>query len=322
MMTQMMFGSVVGALIGDAWGATLKHMPRKLTRDDVQEAQELRGGGVFQLAPGQYTDEGEMTAALLQTITLNCGTYKVQDVAKSYREWYSSLPFDMELTTRRALSVEHSENSNLQAAMSLRASKLNVDSKSNGCLMRATPLGIVAARLSLEDTIKMVALDVRLTHPNPVCVHATTAYVIALRSLYLKPFDPMLAFQIVSEYLAIHSPEVEEWFDDVLDGHLPQAHFAKGYIKIPFSYAMYYLYHDYDYTTALEEVLLKGGDTDTNACIVGGLLGAHRGYYQLPIVMMRMLNRCNTKKGSQRRPEMYSYKRVIRNLIQLTGRQI
>ena len=85
---------------------------------------------------------------------------------------------------------------------------------------------------------------------------------------------------------------------------------------------MYYLYHDYDYTTALEEVLLKGGDTDTNACIVGGLLGAHRGYYQLPIVMMRMLNRCNTKKGSQRRPEMYSYKRVIRNLIQLTGRQI
>ena len=29
-------------------------------------------------------------------------------------------------------------------------------------------------------------------------------------------------------------------------------------------------------------MLLRGGDTDTNACIVGGLLGAYHGWSNLP----------------------------------------
>ena len=32
----------------------------------------------------------------------------------------------------------------------------------------------------------------------------------------------------------------------------------------------------------MEDMLLKGGDTDTNACIIGGLLGASCGYSKLP----------------------------------------
>jgi len=34
--------------------------------------------------------------------------------------------------------------------------------------------------------------------------------------------------------------------------------------------------------TAVSETLRIGGDTDTNACIVGGLIGAAEGYHNLP----------------------------------------
>jgi len=39
-------------------------------------------------------------------------------------------------------------------------------------------------------------------------------------------------------------------------------------------WAFYYLKNNYAYTAAIEDILLRGGDTDTNAAIVGGLLGA------------------------------------------------
>ena len=60
---------------------------------------------------------------------------------------------------------------------------------------------------------------------------------------------------------------------------------------------------------ALADTLARGGDTDTNACIVGGLIGAFRGIKKLlesevtrkliyPVLL------CDTAMG-QPRPEIY-----------------
>ena len=47
-----------------------------------------------------------------------------------------------------------------------------------------------------------------------------------------------------------------------------------GHLKIAFMWAFYYLKNDYKYDQAIKDILMKGGDTDTNAAIVGGLLGS------------------------------------------------
>ena len=47
-----------------------------------------------------------------------------------------------------------------------------------------------------------------------------------------------------------------------------------GFIKIAFTHAFRHLLLGSDYETAVKKTLLGGGDTDTNACIVGGLIGA------------------------------------------------
>ena len=50
-----------------------------------------------------------------------------------------------------------------------------------------------------------------------------------------------------------------------------------GVIDIAFMWSFYYLKKETSYKDALRDFLLRGGDTDTNAAIMGGLLGAAEG---------------------------------------------
>jgi hypothetical protein len=48
-------------------------------------------------------------------------------------------------------------------------------------------------------------------------------------------------------------------------------------VRLGFTYAFYHLEKRSSLRSALADTLQRGGDTDTNACIVGGLIGAYRG---------------------------------------------
>ena len=43
------------------------------------------------------------------------------------------------------------------------------------------------------------------------------------------------------------------------------------------------------YFNAIRETIRLGGDTDTNACIVGGMIGALVGYHEIPELMINKL---------------------------------
>lgn len=60
------------------------------------------------------------------------------------------------------------------------------------------------------------------------------------------------------------------------------------------------------FETALEEVIGRGGDTDTNAAIVGGMLGALHGATNIPAYM--------TEPVLARTPEMANGRRVLPSL--------
>lgn len=49
---------------------------------------------------------------------------------------------------------------------------------------------------------------------------------------------------------------------------------------------------------------MLGGDTDTNACIVGGMIGAWTGYNNLPSTCAKNLLNCNISKSKySKRPK-------------------
>ena len=165
--TSASLGAVLGALIGDAAGGTLEFLGRKPSAAEVANAMRLPGGGVFQLAPGQFTDDGEMTVTLLRTLNASGGAYEPDLVATAYCEWANSRPFDIGNATSQALRTPHDQQVSYHSIRA-QAASVNSDSKANGSLMRATPLGILGARLSRAQTIQTAHLDGpprRLPHP-------------------------------------------------------------------------------------------------------------------------------------------------------------
>jgi ADP-ribosylglycohydrolase len=303
------YGAIVGALVGDAAGGVLEFLGRRPTRSDVDKALNMPGGGVFGLAPGQITDDGELTLCLLRALAEQDGVYSPSLVARYYIEWAHSQPFDIGNATSSALRTSGYELKAPDSAVTRAAAEHNIESKANGALMRISPLGVASAKVSEEEAITWAHQDARFTHPHATCLTANAAYVLAIRHMVLHPGDSEEAIRKAQAYLASQSSEVLDWIEEAIEGKLPPAHPQAGYVRIGFTYAFHHLSRRSSLRSALAETLLMGGDTDTNACIVGGLLGAYRGVTKLmrseasrrlvyPVLM------CDPSLG-QTRPEAY-----------------
>ncbi len=90
------------------------------------------------------------------------------------------------------------------------------------------------------------------------------------------------------------------WLRGARDGKLPAFHPKAGFVRIAFTHAFFHLLDGTSYLEGLKATLEGGGDTDTNACIVGGLLGALHGYSELPQYLVQKLLKCDTDKGRAR----------------------
>jgi len=311
-------GCIFGALIGDAAGATLEFIGHKPDESEVSQAMSMVGQGVWRLAPGQITDDGELTLALAQGLTSGV-PYEGDRVASQYRRWMLSSPFDVGNATSTAMSGGEPDTLGVAAIFRSRAASYNLHSKANGSLMRATPIGIWGSTMSFEATISSALMDAQLSHPNPSCQWAGVAYVVAIRHLMLNPGDNNgAALAAESALRSEDATEVRAWLFDAQDGNLPPCHPQAGFVRIAFTYAFYHLMAGNNYVDALRDTLLGGGDTDTNACIVGGLLGAYCGIDSIPIEMKTALLECKTQFGRPR-PGWLSSSRIPNIVKQLLG---
>ena len=313
-------GSVVGALIGDAAGGIFEFMGRPPTINEARAALDLPGGGVFDLAPGQFTDDGEMTMALLGAIDKGKGAYRQELAAHAYCEWEQSNPFDIGLATRAALRVPKAAMKNPKSLAKLVSSQAvthNSASKANGCMMRATPLGIAATGCNIEETIEMVTSDVVLTHPNKDCIDSTVAYVLALRHLILHDGDGEGAIEVANTYLSSNNRAVMRWLDQAMEGNIDSATKQIGFVKHGFTLAFHFLAYEYNYKESITRTLLMSGDTDTNACIVGGLIGASFGVGNLPTKSVQNILNFPNKLSISRPIEFTTF-----NLLLFTRRLI
>lgn len=312
-------GAVLGALAGDAAGATLEFLGRKPSQEEVRNAMCMVGGGYWRTAPGQITDDGELTLALAHAL-IGTRIYDLNRAAHFYRKWFLSRPFDIGITTRNALQSGDLDSSALGETIKRNAQRSNVQSKANGSLMRASVLGIWSSTVDLPEAIEAARLDAQLTHPNPSCQWAGVAYVVAIRHLLLQNGDAPGAFETARQALqAVDASEVAGWLQEAEQGDLPAFHPQAGFVRIAFTHAFYHLRKGSLYATAIAETLCGGGDTDTNACIVGGLMGALHGASAIPERMRSSISACDTSLGAHSRPEWLTTRHIDSLIIQLAG---
>jgi ADP-ribosylglycohydrolase/very-short-patch-repair endonuclease len=293
-------GAVIGALAGDAAGATLEFLGRKPTGTEVEVAMRMVGGGIWKTAPGQVTDDGELTLALAHALAGE-SLYDPRRAAHSYRRWFLSQPFDVGAATTSALGFGDQNSPTLADLVMTNAQLHNMESKANGSLMRASILGIWSSKLTIEDAVDAARRDAQLTHPNPSCQWAGAAYVIAIRHLMLHPGDAQGAFDAAELVASVPgAEEVRGWIEDARRGVLPECYPLAGFVRIAFTRAFYHLVEQASYEAAIFKTLAAGGDTDTNACIVGGLIGALHGALEIPEIMCKSVLNCDTQLGRPR----------------------
>lgn len=326
-------GCLLGALVGDAAGATLEFLERDPTAEDVAWAMSMPGGGDLEVAPGQITDDGELTLCLARALAQS-KTFDLEKIARSYAKWVESRPFDMGFTTSYSLGSFRDldvSQSGYGAVMKQSASKLCMGSKANGSLMRISPLGIWGSNLKPTEIADFAIQDTSLSHPNNSCGYAVACYSIAIATLIQQLGKRELAFNNARAWLDSQADlaenseqyhcwaEVSSWLYDAADNldvpYYPQI----GFVKIAFTHAFRHLLLGSDYETAITETLLGGGDTDTNACIVGGLVGAAVGIDAIPEMRDRVLN-CDTTMGKHPRPDFLHPRQIDKLITQLLNR--
>ena len=119
------------------------------------------------------------------------------------------------------------------------------------------------------------------THSNETAIGACYLYTFAISKL-IQGMDPLEVYDLTKQEAGSNEDlvkygvegELTSWFIGIDEGDKPNCTKNIGYLYIAFSWAFKYLKEKVKYQDAIADILSRDGDTDTNAAIVGGLLGA------------------------------------------------
>lgn len=169
--------------------------------------------------------------------------------------------------------------------------------------MRLTPQVVWGLNLSDKDFERSMRLQTYLTHASDVVHEATFLYGYAIRHVINHPeASPLEVYNHVKNLSSERlkrgdtKADITVWFSEIDSGNLAPATRSIGWLKIAFQWAFHFLKEaegkaltgEYFLQTQ-RNMLIRGGDTDTNAAIVGGLIGALVGYEQQPPYMIRTI---------------------------------
>jgi ADP-ribosylglycohydrolase len=132
----------------------------------------------------------------------------------------------------------------------------------------------------------------RITHYDPRCVGSCVAVCIAISLLLQGKRKFQNIFDIVRTETTEYSPDIAEYLDisvtgsledlDLDEGLNPDESNRFGYTLKALSAGFWALKNALSYRDGVLQVIHEGGDADTNAAVVGAMLGAKFGFSSIP----------------------------------------
>ncbi|MSP59822.1 MAG: ADP-ribosylglycohydrolase family protein [Myxococcales bacterium] len=299
-------GALWGLAVGDALGTT--HEFKALAAPDFPSLAlgpltDIVGGGPFGVAAGQVTDDTQMACCLAASLRSQ-PSFDVSDVAARYVAWMERA-FDIGSQTRAALAAVAGGRAPVDAGCEVWIAS-GRRAAGNGSLMRTVP---IAVRFSAADEARRRAslLDSAITHYDPRCRIACAAFNAAVaHAVEQAPTDPASLVAVAAEEVqhAMRALRAEAPGDSAeieaaagaiandlaaaardnpdlygADLHIQR---TQGFVRVAFRLAFWELLHAPTFSSALIDVVNRGGDADTNGAIAGALLGAFHGAGAIP----------------------------------------
>ncbi len=273
-------GALVGTATGDALGAGYE-----FGYPGPDAVIDMIGGGPFNFAPGEWTDDTSMTVAVAMVTAAGRDLRTpegLDGVVAGFLAWFNAGPKDVGTQTRMVLA----NRDRTAAGMTATARAIPGRTAGNGSLMRTAAVGL--AYLDDPDGCLDAAQKVSdLTHADVRAAQACQLWSFAIRHAVLNG-----SFDGVQHYLKSAESEPAEFWGARLDeaqepSATPDRFANNGWVVHALQTAWWAITHADDddashLMQALDMVVRAGNDTDTTAAIAGSLLGARWGRSAIP----------------------------------------
>lgn len=253
---------LLGLAVGDALGTTLEFGPRR-SLDDLHT--EMIGGGVFSLAPGQWTDDTAMAVAMGCSL-IQEKAFRPLSILSEWSEWYlrgkhacTGTCFDIGNATRSALDAFLR---NPTVVPTIPASSLG-----NGTLMRLAPVVLFASN---EDEAESLAYEQSVLTHGEDAARATGGFGRLLFKTAISGFDPA---SIPADISSRKRHDVS----------------ASGFYKDTLEAAMWAVASTSSFEDAVIQAVNLGDDADTVGAVTGQFAGAVYGEGSIPDRWMERL---------------------------------
>jgi len=271
-------GCMLGLAVGDALGAPVEFFPR----GSFEPVSGYRGGGKFDVQPGEYTDDTAMTLCLAQSL-IDCGGMDQHDQLRKYLAWYEEGYMS---ATGRSIGCGKTV---LRALMRFKANACSECGNTrlkkgagNGSLMRVAPVAIYY-RHSLKTAMEMAAKSSYTTHGLKICADACMLYtgliVGALHGMNKKDLLARNYFAVLQSLLPAYrfEPELCEVMEGSYKTKSRDAIRSSGYVIDTMEAALWAFYHTESFDEGVMQAVNLGHDADTVGAVYGQLAGAYYG---------------------------------------------
>lgn len=273
---------ILGAIVGDAFGVPYEF----LKRGSFQVKPKMTGYGTYNQPAGTWSDDSSLTLATLTAIAKHgfdldrVASYFV-DFAFNNRFTPHGTTFDIGNTTLDAIN-------NFALHHNFRTSGASDEhSNGNGSLMRILPVVYVNHNKPQKTRIKN-AMDLsRITHAHPVSMYSCAIYAEYALNL-IETGDPVVSYHTVrNRFTGIIPVNISPYFEQVIRRDISKLKVnqveSSGYVIDTLEAAFWCLLTTDTYQDAIMKAVALGGDTDTTACVTGGLAGILYGYDGIPV---------------------------------------
>lgn len=275
-------GALLGLAIGDALGCTSEFY----NPGEFIKIYDIRGGGVFNLKPGHWTDDTSLALCLADSL-LATNKFDSRDQLNNYVKWLqegyrSSIDraFDVGFTTGQALTEYLKTNNEFPGIK-------GEYSAGNGSIMRLAPVPLFFHNSIKGELLNYCALSSRTTHAEPICEEACQLMGLWIQDALTKSNFNGLA--LLKNYIEIiedfNKRNIHSELKLVLEGRYKdpeQPIISSGYVVHTLEVALWAIENSNSFEEGMLKVVNLGGDADTAGAVFGQLSGATYGVDAIP----------------------------------------
>jgi ADP-ribosylglycohydrolase len=283
-------GGIWGLLVGDALGVPYEFAPpNRIPAFDRIEMKPPRDfhRAYLGIQPGTWSDDGAQALCLLGSLQekgrLDPGDL-MNRLCRWFRDGYLAVGnevFDVGLQTRRA--IEHF----LSGTALMECAPTGEWSNGNGALMRVLPLALWHEGPD-RDLIADAILQSRITHGHVRSGLCCALYCLWARAILAGASHPWTsALDIFEAAFPMGTPERLEYEARIHPRH-PDPAQGTGHVVDTLLSAVQAMKAG-SYEGVVKAAIQFGNDTDTTACVAGGIAGLRDGVKAIPLRWMNML---------------------------------